>query len=114
MSGGSWEYVMGNYNDVVGQSGFVSMPESKYYDKYTSDDASTACNGSACISHALLETLQWSTNGSNMVNNMLSWFLRGGYWGDGNPSLFVFSHSYYFGGDYSAYSFRLVMGRTSS
>ena len=22
MSGGAWEYVMGNYNDVIGESGF--------------------------------------------------------------------------------------------
>ena len=35
MSGGVNEYVMGNYYDVKGSSGFTSMPDSKYYDKYT-------------------------------------------------------------------------------
>ena len=45
MSGGAWEFVMGNYNDMVGSSGFSAMPEAKYYDKYTSDSILTACNG---------------------------------------------------------------------
>ena len=52
MSGGAWEYVMGNYNDVVGNSGF-SEPltlESKYYNKYTSNIVSEACNGGVCYS----------------------------------------------------------------
>ena len=53
MSGGAWEYVMGNYNDTIGSSGFSSMPESKYYDKYTSDNVRQACNGEECLSHAL-------------------------------------------------------------
>ena len=58
MSGDSWEYVMGNYNDISSTSGF-SEPltlESKYYDKYTSDNVSTACNESECLSHGLRET----------------------------------------------------------
>ena len=29
MSGGAWEYVMGNYNDLVGESGFDTLPETK-------------------------------------------------------------------------------------
>ena len=35
MSGGAWEYVMGNYNGLIGSSGFSNMPDIKYYDKYT-------------------------------------------------------------------------------
>ena len=39
MSGGAYEYVMGNYNDTISNAGFSSMPEAKYYDKYTGTDS---------------------------------------------------------------------------
>ena len=41
MSGGAWEYVMGNYNDTIKNAGFSSMPEAKYYDKYTGTDSNS-------------------------------------------------------------------------
>ena len=59
MSGGSWEYVMANYNDIIANSGFETMPDAKYYNKYTSDNVSTACDGKECISHGLSETSGW-------------------------------------------------------
>ncbi len=34
-SGGNWEHTMGNFNNIVGSSGFNSMPERKYYNLYT-------------------------------------------------------------------------------
>ena len=49
MSGNAHEYVMANYNDLVGNSEFVSMPDSIYYDKYTSDNVSNI------LSHGLVE-----------------------------------------------------------
>ena len=40
MSGGASEYVMGNYNDIMGSATrFDSMPEAKYYDKYIGTDS---------------------------------------------------------------------------
>ena len=45
MSGGSWEYVMANYNDTIANSGFEAMPDAKYYNKYITDDINTSCNG---------------------------------------------------------------------
>lgn len=42
MVGGSSEYVMGLYNGTVGNSGFTTLPDSKYYDNY--DDSSLASN----------------------------------------------------------------------
>ncbi|HIT37189.1 MAG TPA: hypothetical protein IAB59_01750, partial [Candidatus Onthousia faecipullorum] len=80
MSGGAWEYVMGNYNDISASSGF-SEPltlESKYYDKYTSNDVSLACNGSECLSHGLSETAGWYNDYRNMVSEEYPWLLRGG------------------------------------
>src|SRR5699024_11062717 len=59
MIGGANEHVMGNYNDIVEESGFTSMPELKYYDKYITSDINTACNGKECISHALSDTYRW-------------------------------------------------------
>ena len=94
MSGGSWEYVMGNYNDVIGNSGF-SEPltlDSKYYNKYTSDNVSTACNGSACISHGLSETSGWYSDYHTMVSETYPWLLRGGKYNDStNAGVFGFS-----------------------
>ena len=115
MSGGSWEFVMGNYNDLVGNSGFLTMPESKYYDKYTSDNASLACNGSACLSHALSETAGWYSDAQTMVSEEYSWLVRGGDKNSTNTSgVFYAGVSVSsLGGPYSVLSFRLVMSMTS-
>ena len=78
MSGGSWEYVMGNYNDLVGGSGFSTMPDTKYYDKYTSDNLLTACNNKECLSHALSETMGWYGDYVNILNATYPWLQYGG------------------------------------
>ena len=70
---------MGNYNDVVGSSGFTTMPESKYYDKYTNDNPSIACNGSECLSHALSEITDWYDDKIIMVNETYSWLVHSGH-----------------------------------
>ena len=112
MSGGAWEYVMGNYNDVVGSSGFATMPESKYYDKYTSTDANTACNGNICLSHTLSEISSWYNDYNYMVTTDYTWILRGAGCSDGTNAG-VFSFSAYLGnilnGPMSSFSFRLVL-----
>ncbi len=80
MSGGAWEYVMANYNNMAANSGF-SEPltlDSKYYNKYTSNNVSTACNGSECISHGLSETRGWYSDAQIMVSEEYPWLLRGG------------------------------------
>lgn len=40
MSGGAWEYVMGNYNNMIPSSGFETLPALKYYNKYTQNNIS--------------------------------------------------------------------------
>ena len=79
MSGGSEENVMGNYNDVIGSSGFENMPEPKYYNKYVSSDALTACNGSECLSHGLSETMGWHGGNYLMATEDNPWLSVGGY-----------------------------------
>ena len=103
MSGGAYEYVMGGYGDsegiysgldAVSNSGFngriergdglitngVSMPESKYYDIYKTDNITTACdNKGPCLGHAMSETASWYGDyANNMVKPSYPWFLRGG------------------------------------
>ena len=110
MSGGSWEYVMGNYNDTVGSSVF-SDPltlDVKYYNKYTSNVASTACNGEECKGHGLSETSGWYSDYHNMVNETYPWLLRGGHCNDGSGAG-VFVVGIFNGGGNNGYSFRLVM-----
>ncbi len=110
MSGGTWEYVMENYNDIVADSGFISMPESKYYNKYTSNDPMTACNGSECLSHSLSEASGWYGDYHNMVSEQYPWLVRGGYFGnDIGAGVFSFSRAVVLGAPGSNLSFRLVL-----
>ena len=112
MSGGAWEYAMGNYNDVSGRSGF-SNPltiDSKHYNKYTNNDISVACNGSECLSHGLSETSGWYKDSRNMVTEAWPWLLRG----DGYANTAGVFDFFVANGDNSVlYSFRLVMSVTS-
>ena len=110
MSGGTVEYVMANYNDIIADSGFKTIPNAKYYNKYTSDNVSTACEGKECISHSLSETSGWYNDYHVMVNEMYSWLLCGGYYGDiAVAGVFDFDHVSIGGGVYNVGSFRLVM-----
>ena len=112
MSGGAWEYVMGNYNDVVGSSGFSSplTLESKYYNKYTSNVVSEACNGEVCLSHGLSETAGWYGDSQTMITEANPWMMRGGrYDNSTGAGIFYFFHSATFGDASEYYSFRLVM-----
>ena len=116
MSGGAWEYVMANYNDVIGSSGFESMPDSIYYNKYTSNDINTACNGSTCLSHGLSETAGWYNDYRTMVSETYPWLLRGGSYTTTNSlaGVFVFgTNDWYVGDANTSGSFRLVMSVTS-
>ena len=90
MSGGSWEYVMGNYNGTTGSSGFSAMPNAKYYDNYPSSvftgNASTNmtfCTLETCGGHALYETKNWYNDYSSFVYSSYPFFMRGGSYGDG-------------------------------
>ena len=90
MSGGAFEYVMGNYNNVSGMSSFSSLnsgfcgtngpttgclewPESKYYDLYTSDVSSAYKFGDATY-----ETSGWYSDTASFVSSSDPWSVRGG------------------------------------
>ena len=108
MSGGVWEYVMGNYSNTVNSGGFSAFPASKYYDKYTSTSSLTACNGGVCYGHALSETYKWYSDTAYFVHSSSPWFHRGGDYSNG-----VDAGVFYFldrgGGASSDYAARLVL-----
>ena len=99
MSGGAWDYMMGNYAPEVGKytgisitvnSGYTgllgdggtftgkSWLEDKYYNFYVSGNSLTACNGRACLSHALNETAEWYNDCLYMTTAQYPWSARGG------------------------------------
>ena len=101
MSGGAWEYMMGNYApggnkysgmNTAANSGYTgllqdgtmftgkSFLEDKYYDFYESNDSLTACNKKACTSHALNETAGWYGDYTYMVTASYPWSTRGGHY----------------------------------
>ena len=85
MSGGAYEYVMGVYNKAIGYSGFSSLPDTKYYNNYT---------GSSYTGHALDETAGWYSDDAYFPNMSVSWFLRGGHYGNSTiAGVFYFHRS---------------------
>ena len=109
MSGGSYEYVMGNYNNTSDNSGFRAFPVSKYYDKYTTTSSLTACNGGVCFGHALSETKLWYSDRAYFVSSRRPWFARGGYYlGGVGAGVFDFYNAN--GSAYASYAARLVLG----
>jgi len=110
MSGGAWEYVMGNYSDTIGSSGFTAMPAKKYYDKYEITAASS-CTLATCGGHALYETNAWYGDYAGFVYSGGQWFNRGGRYGLGaNAGAFGFNRSGGYSSDDDSWRSVLVVG----
>lgn len=77
MSGGAWDFVMGNFNDFTKNSGLSSMPASKYYDKYTGSTWETSCNSTICYGHAMSETRGWYGDYYYAAKEATPWYMRG-------------------------------------
>ncbi len=109
MNGGANDYVMANYNNTIAGSGFSSLPNSKYYDKYTSDNTIIACNGNECLSHALGETTRWYYDNYSMPNQNSSWLSRGNESRNANRQTGIFTYLPEWGsGDFNR-SFRVSL-----
>ena len=120
MSGGSWEYVMGNMVNSSGlfysiNAGFSEVLDAKYYDSYTYNTSNTT-HGRGKLGDATKETLStfgnasggWYSNYTYFPTSNYSWFCRGGrYSSNVNASVFYFSS--YNGGAYSDWSTRAVL-----
>ena len=101
MSGGAWEYVMGNMKNSS-NAGFTTAPDSKYYDSYKYDSSSNTTHARGKLGDATKETLAtfgsgtggWYSDYANFPHSSGSWFIRGGdYYGGANAGVFGFGGS---------------------
>ncbi len=118
MSGGALEYVMGAMDDgsnkpMIYKSGFTDnggtskLPDAKYYDLYTSNTPSQACDGQICYGHALSETEGWySDHGDFDWGN--SWLRRDGRF-DGSAVTGAFAFQFIPGDGGGNNCFRVVL-----
>ena len=107
MSGGAYEYVMGNYGKTKGSSGLtVSGVPAEHIDIYSGTSVSASHLGDA-----LGETAGWYGDSAYFVNSSYPWFRRGvtPAVGDGD-GVFNFSDSN--GGAISGGGFRVVLSTT--
>ena len=88
MSGGAFEFIMGNYNKTAGYSGLtVSGIPAEHIDIYSGSSVSASHLGDATG-----ETAGWYSDRANFVSSSDPWFDRGGYYdGGGNVGVFYFS-----------------------
>ena len=119
MSGGAWEFVMGNMVNSSGNfyssnAGFSSVPDAKYYDKYTYGAGNTT-HGRGKLGDATKETLStfgssggWYSDHASFVSSEPSWFLRGGEYDDGS-SVGVFAFNSNRGAGFNRGSTRAVL-----
>ena len=121
MSGGAYEYVMGNIKNssntfYSSNAGFATAPDAKYYDSYKYDSSSNTTHARGKLGDATKETLAtfgntrggWYSDYASFPGSSDSWFGRGGYYGDGTDAgVFIFGGSY--GGDVDYYSARAVL-----
>ena len=121
MSGGAWERVMGNMKNssnafYSSNAGFTTAPDAKYYDSYKYDSSSNKTHERGKLGDATKETLAtfgntsggWYSDYADFPYSSNSWFLRGGYYGNG-ASAGVFSFGTYSGNSNSYSSARAVL-----
>ena len=86
-------------NFYSSNAGFSSVPDAKYYDKYTYDSSSTS-HGRGKLGDATKETLSsfgsvsggWYSDHADFASSEPSWFLRGGEYDDGSSAgVFAFN-----------------------
>ena len=118
MSGGTYEYMMGNMVNSSGamyssSSGFSTYPNKRYYDKYSYGTSSTEYTrgklGDATKEMAPTGTTgNWYSDYAYFPNSSSSWFMRGGYYGDRSRAG-LFSFYGYYGSANGSYSARAVV-----
>ena len=121
MSGGAWEYVMGNMNNssnafYSSNAGFTTAPDAKYYDSYKYDSSSNTTHARGKLGDATKETLAtfgsntggWYSDFAGLPFSSGSWFLRGGNYNSGTLAGVFFFGSVN-GGYYIHYSARAVL-----
>ena len=109
MSGGAYEYVMGNYNKTTGSSGLtVSGVPAEHIDIYSGTSVSASHLGDATG-----ETAGWYSDYAYFVDSSIPWFGRGGRCDYGDVAG-VFYFYYLTGGAFSGGGFRVVLSTTGA
>ena len=120
MSGGAFEYVMGNMKNsgnafYSSNAGFTTAPDAKYYDSYKYDTSYTS-HARGKLGDATKETLTafgftyggWYSDYTTFSNSSYSWFLRGGHYSKGTyAGVFYFNSNK--GNAFDSYSARAVL-----
>ena len=109
MSGGAYEYVMGNYNKTAGSSGLtVSGVPTEHIDIYSGNSVSASHLGDATG-----ETAGWYSDYAFFVNSSGPWFGRGGGYDNGDDAgVFYFYGDTGEAGNYLG--FRVVLSTTGA
>ena len=109
MSGGAYEYVMGNYGKTKGSSGLtVSGVPAEHIDIYSGTSVSASHLGDA-----LGETAGWYSGYANFVQSGYPWFSRGGSYRNGGGAG-VFYFNYGAGGGSTDGGFRVALSTTGA
>ena len=109
MSGGAWEYVMGNYNKQSGNSGLtVSGVPAEHIDIYSGTSVAARHLGDATG-----ETAGWYSDYAYFVISSYPWFERGGNVNNGDfAGVFSFGYSTGVADNYGG--FRVVLSTTGA
>ena len=110
MSGGGWDYVMGNYNKQAGSSGLtISSIPIEHIDIYSGTNVSYSHLGDA-----VGETAGWYSDGADFVDYYNPWFVRGDHYSDASSAgIFSYRNSDASGTSVSIYyAFRTVLSIT--
>jgi hypothetical protein len=106
MSGGAWEYIMGNFNNIGSNSGWTDAElaaiEDKYKDIYIT---SVGVKGDATDADG---TNGWYGDGAQFINSGAPWFFRSANWTHGTTAG-AFYHAVFSGVADSWASFRIVI-----
>ena len=109
MSGGAWEYVMGDYDKTASNSGLtVSGVPAEHIDIYSGTSVSASHLGDA-----LGETAGWYSDYARFVSSAYPWFNRGGGCGNGDNAG-VFNFVDYTGGGSTGNGFRVALSTTGA
>lgn len=82
MVGGGLDWVMGNERGIVGNSGFSSLPEAKYYDDYGVEST---------LGSAMDETRNWYETGYSAGWGNRTWIYRGGNQSTASSGIFSYA-----------------------
>ena len=109
MSGGAWDIVMGNYNNMIGSSGFGSSElaqiDDKYINRYTANNGLVYGDTVYETSSGTNGSNSWYSDYSDFIYPTYPWFARGAYW-ESSTNAGVFGFRYGNGLAYWPSSFR--------